>query len=270
MSGLFIGLVTHPRTRFTESRSATGLTAQLADSLTATGLEVSTHVEDRDLAANRPDPSEDALADSRRRLVAVQREWASYCGRGQATLRLQQWISRQRGSIEPASALQARRLLNIELAHMELMFVALNSGAEFALIIEDDAVCSDTEALAFDLHEMLTRTNTPYMSHLSTSFSPSELGVSRLLEKSEIRWSSGGSEYRLSRPITNTVCATVYRRDFLTDLHRLWSQEQLVPVIPVDWRLNSILMRMHADGLLPNGYSSLVYPSPIIQRSLHS
>ncbi len=269
MNGLFIGLVTHPRTRFPDSRGADGLIAHLAGALTPLRVATTTHVEDRDLAAEMPELSESELADSQRYLLDVQRAWASYCSRGAIKLRLRQWVGGLRGSIEPATASRARRLLNIELAHLELMSASLSTGADFTLIVEDDADCSDTQALARDLHSLLTQPSAPYMAHVSTSFSPQELGTEGLVDSVERQWSNGGNELRLKRPVTNTVCATVYRRDFLVDLHELWRAEPLLPVIPVDWRLNALLMRMHAKGLLPEGYSSLVYPSPIIQRSLH-
>jgi len=270
VNGLFIGLVTHPRTRFSDSHGADGLMAQLTGALEPLGISPTTHIEDRDLAAGMPDLSEDDLAESRRHLLEVQRAWATYCERGGTIIRLQQWLGALRGSIEPATASQARRLLNIELAHLELMSASLSAGAEFTLVVEDDADCSDVGSLARDLHEMLTRPSAPYMSHVSTSFSPRELGIEGLVDSVEREWSNGGKELRLKRPVTNTVCATVYRRDFLVDLHELWRAEPVLPVIPVDWRLNAFLMRMRVEALLPEGYSSLVYPSPIIQRSLHS
>lgn len=269
MSGLFIGLVTHPRTRFPESRGADGLMAQLAGALEPLGISTTTQVEDRNLAAGIPDLSAEELANSQRYLLDVQRAWASYCSRGGAKLWLQQWVGGLRGLIEPSTASQARRLINIELAHLELMSATLAADAEFTLILEDDADCSNIAALARDLHLLLTRRSAPYMSHVSTSFSPKELGIESLVDSVERQWSDGGKELRLKRPVTNTVCATVYRRDFLVDLHALWRAEPLLPVIPVDWRLNFLLMRMHAEELLPEGHSSLVYPSPIIQRSLH-
>jgi len=270
VSGLFIGLVTHPRTHFPDSRGAHGITARLADALESLGIPVSTLVEDRDLAGDMPDLSEQELAQSRQRLLETQRSWATYCLRGDLKLRLGQWVSGMRGSIEPAGALQARRLLNIERAHLQLMSSSLDSESEFTLIIEDDAECSSIGDLALDLHELVTRTEPPYMAHVSTSFSPKELGIENLIRSKERLWLNGGSEYSLLRPVTNTVCATVYRRDFLARVHELWRAEPLVPVIPVDWRLNELLMRMNMTGLLPEGYASLVYPSPVIQRSLHS
>ncbi len=270
MTGLFIGLVTHAQTGFPNSRGAEGLMAQLAGELEELGISTTTHVEDRDLAVGIPDLSTEKLAESQRYLLDVQRAWASYCSRGAIKLRLRQWVGGLRGSIEPATASQARRLLNIELAHLELISASLSTGADFILIVEDDADCSDIRALARDLHSLLTRPSAPYMAHVSTSFSPKELGIESLADSVARQWSNGGKEFRLKRPVTNTVCATVYRQDLLIGLHELWRAEPLLPVIPVDWRLNALLMRMHAKGLLPEGYSSLVYPSPIIQRSLHS
>ncbi len=210
MTDLFIGLLTHAQTGFPKSRGAEGLMAQVAGELEELGISTTTHVEDRDLAVEIPDLSTEQLAESQRYLLDVQRAWASYCSRGAIKLRLRQWVGGLRGSIEPATASQARRLLNIELAHLELMSASVSAGAEFTLIVEDDADCTDIAALACDLHEMLTRPSPPYMSHVSTSFSPKELGIESLVDSVEQEWSNGEEELRFKRPVTNTVCATVY------------------------------------------------------------
>ena len=270
MNGLFIGLVTHARSQFPESRGSDGLMGQLADELSALGVEISTYCEDRDLADSMEELTAQELADSRRYLLQVQRDWASYISHESKSLRLQQWVARMRRAVEPQSSRAARRLLNIELAHLEIMTASLATAADFTLIIEDDAHCPDTQALAGDLHDLMMRTEAPYMSHVSTSFSPKQLGIDGLVKGEERRWLNGGHEFRLLRPVTNTVCATMYRQDFLLDLHQRWRAEELVPVIPVDWRLNALLMDMHATGGLPKGYATVVFPSPIIQRSLHS
>ena len=270
MSGLFIGLVTHPRSQFPESAGSHGLMRQLADALSALGMGISTYCEDRDLADSMEELTAKEIADSRRHLLQVQRNWASYISHDSKSLPLEQWVARMRGAVEPKSPRAARRLLNIELAHLEIMTASLATGADFTFIIEDDAHCPDIQALAGDLHELMMRTEAPYMSHVSTSFSPEQLGINGLVNREERRWSNGGHEFRLLRPVTNTVCATMYRQDFLLDLHQHWRTEKLVPVIPVDWRLNALLMDMYATGDLPKGYATLVFPSPIIQRSLHS
>ena len=270
MSGLFIGLVTHARSQFPESRGSDGLMGQLADELSAIGMEISTYCEDRDLADSMEELTAQELANSRHYLLQVQRDWASYISQDSKSLRLQQWVARVRRAVEPQSSRAARRLLNIELAHLEIMTASLATGADFTLVIEDDAQCPDVKALAGDLHDLMMRTEAPYMSHVSTSFSPEQLGIDGLVKGEERRWSNGGHEFRLLRPVTNTVCATMYRQDFMLDLHQRWRAEELVPVIPVDWRLNSLLMGMYATGDLPKGYATVVFPSPIIQRSLHS
>ena len=265
-----MGLVTHPRSQFPESRGSHGLMKQLANALSGLGTEVSTYCEDRNLADSMGAFTAHELVVSRRHLHEVQRKWASYTSRGSKSLFLQQWAARMRGAVEPKNSQAARRLLNIELAHLEIMTASLASGADFTLILEDDAHCHDIQPLAGDLHELMKRPKAPYMSHLSTSFSPQKLGIDSLLDGEKYLWSNGGHELLLLRPATNTVCATIYRHDFLFDLHQHWRAEKLVPVIPVDWRLNSLLMDMHAMGQLPKGQSTLVYPSPIVQRSLHS
>ena len=96
MSGLFIGLVTHPRSRFPESPGSHGLMRQLADELSALGMKISTYCEDRDLADSMEELTAQELADSRRYLLQVQRDWASYISHDTKSLRLQQWVARMR------------------------------------------------------------------------------------------------------------------------------------------------------------------------------
>ena len=123
--------------------------------------EISTYREDRDLADSMEGLTAQELANSRRYLLQVQRNWASYISHDSKSLRLQQWVARMRRAVEPQSSRAARRLLNIELAHLEIMTASLATAADFTLIIEDDAHCPDTQALAGDLHALMMRLRRP-------------------------------------------------------------------------------------------------------------
>ena len=269
MGDLFIGLVTHQRTAHPESSDPIGLKQTLSDVLTDAGLRIQSRTEDRNLLPATVSISESDLVDSRNMLKLVQRAWSRY--RSESTIREQ--LQRLRGALrtdlEPDSDVAAKRLLNIELSHLSLMESALESESRFTLIIEDDAQCVDVIGLSHDLLALMGRDETPFMTQLSTSFSPSELGISQLLREPLRTWSNGGIEYALDRPVTNTVCAVLYRRDFLEHVVPRWRAMDLMPVIPVDWRLNAILIDMHEGGRLPHGYASIVIPGPIVQRSLH-
>ena len=51
---------------------------QLADELSTLGMQISTYCEDRDLADSMEELTAQELANSRRYLLQVQRDWASY------------------------------------------------------------------------------------------------------------------------------------------------------------------------------------------------
>lgn len=273
MGDLFIGLVTHQRTAHPDSSGPIGLKQTLSDVLMGAGLQIQSRTEERNLLPATVSISESDLVDSRNMLKHVQRAWSRY--RSESTIRaqLQRLGGALRGALrsnlEPASDVAAKRLLNIELAHLSLMESALESGSQFALIIEDDAQCADVIGLGHDLLALIQRDETPFMTQLSTSFSARELGISKLMREPLHTWLNGGIEYALHRPATNTVCAVLYRRDFLADVVPRWRAMDLMPVIPVDWRLNAMLINMHAGGSLPDGYASIVIPGPLVQRSLH-
>lgn len=269
MGDLFIGLVTHQGTAHPESTGPFGLKQSLSDALSRSGLHIQSRTEDRDLMPAMVSISESDLVDSRNMLKHVQREWARYRSGPAIRDQFHRLRGALRGNLEPASDIAAKRLLNIELAHLSLMESALESESQFALIIEDDAQCADIIGLGQDLTALIQRDDAPFMTHLSTSFSPREMGVSHLLKEKLLPWSGGGVEYALQRPVTNTVCAVLYRRDFLTDAVTRWRARDLVPVIPVDWRLNALLIEMNESDGFPKGYASIVFPGPIVQRSLH-
>ena len=85
---------------------------------------------------------------------------------------------RTRGT-EPRSQDEARRLLNIEMAHVELMNQAVAQDADFSLILEDDAASSSVCDLASDIAELIRREDSPFMAQISSSFSPRMLGIQR-------------------------------------------------------------------------------------------
>jgi hypothetical protein len=168
----------------------------------------------------------------------------------------------------------AVRLVNIDLSHLRLMTAALASHSDWVLVLEDDAGIDDVAMTARRLAWLIAAldpTEVAFAS-LSESMSLDELGVAGLLQPAtdiEVPPELGIGLLRADRPITNTVCATLYRASYLQALRASILERGLVPIAPIDWRVNEAIMDLHASGAL--GSQSCVWVSPgiVLQRSMH-
>jgi len=163
------------------------------------------------------------------------------------------------------------RLANIELAHLSLMASALESEAEWILLLEDDATCSDVPELAAQLSQYLpswTTSQDPSFVNVSESFTLEELGLGRP-PTPIASWGSGATIYSSDIPFTNTVCAVLYRREFLINLKRVLDSIPLYPIVPIDWKVNAALMRMVETNPLAMHRCFIIEPAPITQASMH-
>jgi hypothetical protein len=166
-----------------------------------------------------------------------------------------------------------RRLVNIELAHMTLMRKAAASPSEWTLIAEDDAEYGDVEALAGDLASFIAERRDhpdPRYVNVSRSFGARRLRVEGLLTPVGSWAQIGSQELASQRPITNTVCAVLYRTEFLRDLVKTMDGIPIAPVIPIDWKLNLAIMTMHEADRLGPGDCWLLDPAPIVQGSMRT
>jgi len=261
---IFVGLVTHPKTVFPQARTANGLAARLAGTLTSLGLVVaSTIVDDNPLVPDQIVVSPEAVRASIREEIDVERKWREYLNSGSISLLMRlQFRIRQiattlrlappwRRSIDASDAGSRRliRLANIELAHFRVLDQAVRSEAAWALILEDDAQAEDASKLGHELAQFLNSVTdvTPELSmiNLSDSFSVDQLGIEHLLAASEA--TSPWSMRRVDRHITNTVCAVLYRRDLLIHLVEELQSIPLEPVIPIDFKVNEAIRRAGSD-----------------------
>lgn len=169
-------------------------------------------------------------------------------------------------------AAMLRRLVNIELAHLHLMKQAIESESAWALIVEDDAHSTDPREFAQDLAGFVAaqgRAHQPRYVNLSRSFEPDPLGIDRHL--SDIgAWGRGARLLSSDRPLTNTVCAILYRTDFLRELLPVLDAIPISPVLPIDWKLNMALLELHERDALGPGDCWFVEPGPLTQGSMHA
>ena len=164
-----------------------------------------------------------------------------------------------------------RRLVNIELSHLDLMRSGLESQAPWILIIEDDAFVADLEDLTRGLAGLMVADPPAAYVNVSESFSTAELGIDHQLGPvSHADWTGYQERSLVSavRPVTNTVCAILYRREFLASLVTAMEALPLEPVVPIDWKLNMALMSMYRSGTITSGECWLVEPAPIAQMSM--
>lgn len=168
-----------------------------------------------------------------------------------------------------------KRLINIELSHMALLRQGHDSGSDWILILEDDAGTTNISDAATGIADLLSHRvhdHLPRYVNLSHSFSPQQLGIQDLLSPVlNASWEGkvGRVVYQASKPVTNTVCAVLYRREFLTDLLPALQSIPIDPVLPIDWKLNRALMQMFTAGSVRAGDCWLIEPAPIVQMSMH-
>ena len=81
---------------------------------------------------------------------------------------------------DDGGACMVRRLVNIELSHLRIMREAVESGARWVVLLEDDASSTDATARANELAAFIQAADTrsqPLTINLSESFTPEQLGI---------------------------------------------------------------------------------------------
>ena len=277
MTEAFIGVVSYTGSRFADAQGEDGLAHRLERALAAVGVRTQVHVNTENLLDESVLPVTEQLARrSPAEELRIERRWAGFLGQDadprwwlRHGLR---WAKQVGSRTRPANPAAVRRLLNIELSHIDLMRRACDASGEWALILEDDADTEDAADLAQGLGELFSsRAGFAYVN-LSVSFTTAELGVSGLMEPvigTAWQGTVPRALLRSRRPATNTVCAVAYRTEFLRRLLVALDRIPLTPVAPIDWKLNQALMDMVGRGEMAVDGCWWVDPAPILQRSMH-
>ena len=282
---LSIGLVTHRGTRYPESRGESGLAHRIHEALKHLGVSSQVHVFDEDLWS-------DSILSIDRSVVrrsigaelATEKAWRTYHGNrwprplldlafGIRSLRRRTTFDGWTRRSKSRGQAMVRRLVNIELAHVHLMRQAVIDGSPWALIMEDDAH-GDALTTALVIQRIVsakTRNEQPAYVNLSRSFSHERLGVmDGLAVVDDQAGAEGGAAFLSSdKPVTNTVCAILYRTAFVESLLNHLDSQPLDPVIPIDWKINAALMEMAESGVVRPGDAWLCEEPPVIQGSMH-
>ena len=275
---LFIGVVSYTRTRFPISQGSQGLGQQLANGLTSDfnlSTQVEINIEDLDhsgVVADRGSVQRALTSE-----LHAEARYSKYISRPKYIKNVMRigarWAMRLKHSLNSPAPRLVSRLLNIEAAHCDLMKRGLESGSDYVLILEDDAFATQLADLVHGISGLINSSSTPAFVNLSESFSVDELGVGHLLtSKTDISWQGDDTRvvYLASRPITNTVCAILYSREFLASVVQEMEALPMEPVLSIDWKLNVALMNLYETRKLDGLECWWVEPAPIKQMSMHT
>lgn len=278
MSEVFAGLVTHARSSFNADGAASAQLDALAAALRDKGVSVATLVSDRDdYDPGRWPLSGRQIAGSAVAEVMLEYRWRRYLAAGGGSpARPGWWDALVTGAMAVKRVARARRavcvrLINIDLSHLRVMEAAGAVGARWTLILEDDARAADVDAVASQLTELLPLLEASDIEfvNLSESLPLSTLRVEGIVGGPALPdgppWLVGAR-----RPVTNTVCATLYRDTLLTEIRAGIEAGGLVPVVPIDWRLNQQVMRLVASGRMGPHSCAWARPGPFLQGSMHA
>jgi hypothetical protein len=275
---LFIGVVSYSRTQFAISQGPQGLGQQLASELTNhSGISTQIHIIAEDLDKSGVVVDRRTVQRSLTSELHAEARYSKYISRPQYiknSVRLgARWAMRLKHSLNSPHPQLVSRLLNIEASHCDLMKRGLESGSDYVLILEDDAFSTQLADLANGISGLMNASSIPAFVNLSESFSVNELGVGHLLTvKADTSWKGDDSRvvYLANRPITNTVCAILYSREFLVNVVQEMEALPMEPVLSIDWKLNVALMNLYETRKLNGLECWWVEPAPIKQMSMHT
>ena len=280
MTSLFIGVVSHEGSRFAISQGSGGLAHQLAEQFAPLGISTQIQVNTDDLWEETGlGPVTDQMTQmSLTAQLQLERTWARFTKRPMNprwwVMHSLRWAKRIGQRLKSPGPLMTERLLNIELSHRDLLHAGVTAGCDWILILEDDAATRDVVDCAVGLSSLMrTEGDQPQYVNISQSFTNVELGIEPLLSPlNGHAWEGFVPRTLLSseRPVTNTVCALLYRSTCASRVLATMTALPMEPVVPIDWKLNLALMELFSTGELVPGDCWLVDPAPIVQMSMHT
>ena len=260
---LLVGLVTHEGSRFRSQGLAT--LQQVSAMARAAGVDSRTFVSDRnDADPHQHSVTRGVVAASARHQAELEARWLAHvAGRKVSSMPSPLTLGMQtRRSFN--SVQSVFRLLNIDYSHLRVWRHALATKASAALVIEDDAQRVD-ERVGELLAALLRSIQEPsVLVNFSRSIAVDDLGVTEILRRATTKTQLHGLRVaQTDRAITNTVCANLYSHEFLAQLVAFVDRRGLIPVVPIDWRVNELLL----DN--PEMKTWWVDPAPFVQGSMH-
>ena len=276
---IFIGLVTHPHSRFNVEGQSSQRIYELANVLSQLGINVVTLISDRNdfQSSGRVIGIGDRVRSAWKQ-VHIEKAWDKYV-----------WVSsgpdsltRKHGAIFFSAMFVKRatsylfnsrslaRLANIDLSHLRALKEGVASGADWVVIIEDDAQFADpvkTAGVLGTVLEYLGRPTGSIFVNLSESIDTVELKVDGIVTSgnSLLALADGSELLEISPAISNTVCANMYSLNFASEFARAIEVQGILPSVPIDWRLNQLIMETRVTPV----ECYWVKPGIFLQGSMH-
>lgn len=274
---LFIGVVSHSESSYLVNQGSDGFAALLVKELTDIGVSCLVSLNLENLYSDSGTvPTLHQAREGLRAEVHLAREWDEYLGRRVGLkgrfAHAGRWGKSLWNGYTSPNVNEIQRLRNIEESHLTLFRKGLESGAEWILVVEDDAASRNITDLAHGIRGIMESTGLKFVN-LSYSFTYDELGIRHLLGPAySAVWAGGSARSVLSasKPVTNTVCAILYQQLFLQDLVAVLGDIPENPVVPIDWRLNMALMVMWKSRKLRAEECWFIDPAPIVQLSMRN
>jgi hypothetical protein len=276
---IFIGLVTYPHSRFNSEGQASQRIIELANAMQQLGINVVTLISDRnDFPSSGKVIGVVDRVRSAWNQVLIEKAWDEYVsGSGCSTSSRKHgitffggmFVKRAISYVFNSSSLA--RLANIDLSHLRLLKEGVASGADWVLIIEDDARFGNivtTAGMLQTIIEFLNGHSSRVFINLSESIDTIELRVDGIVSggNSVLTLSNESELLGISPAISNTVCANMYSLHFAREFGSAIEVQGILPSIPIDWRLNQLIMEMKATPV----ECYWIKPGLFLQGSMHS
>jgi len=277
---IFIGLVTYPQSRFNSEGQASQRIIELANAMQRLGINVGTLISDRnDFPSSGKVIGVVDRVRSAWNQVLIEKAWEEYVRESDDSNSRSRkhgvpffsgmFVKRANSYLSNSSSLA--RLANIDLSHLRLLKEGVASGADWVLIIEDDARFGDTVTTAGMLRtviEFLDGQSSHVFINLSESIDAVELRVDGIVSggNSVLTLTNESELLGISPAISNTVCANMYSHHFAREFASAIEVQGILPSIPIDWRLNQLIMETKATPV----ECFWIKPGLFLQGSMHS
>ena len=277
---IFIGLVTYPQSRFNSEGQASQRIIELANAMQQLGINVGTLISDRnDFPSSGKVIGVIDRVRSAWKQVLIEKAWEEYVrelGGSNSPSRKHgvpffsgMFVKRAISYSSNSSSLA--RLANIDLSHLRLLKEGVASGADWVLIIEDDARFGDiatTAGILRTIIELLEGHSSRVFINLSESIDTTELKVDGIVSggDSVLTLANESELLGISPAISNTVCANMYSQHFAREFASAIEVQGILPSIPIDWRLNQLIMETKATPV----ECFWIKPGLFLQGSMHS